>query len=197
MTHASSLAQKATVGALLLIVPVAAQLFLPIGDLWWGHLLFAAAQLAGWALLASTCIGISTAQPSTVRSRGGRIGHRLVLAGCVLQMLFALTYGGSVVVTGEPFGGSFVLFLLGFLALLVGGVVWGLVVRRGPGLRLAGNGLLATAVLGFVAIAAGDNVVHEIALLSSYAAWILVAVGVDTTDPRDVIRPGVPGDQRV
>lgn len=197
MTHASFLAQKATAGALLLIVPVATELFLPIGDLWWSQLLFATAQLAGWALLASTCIGIARMRPGTVRSRRDRIGHRMVLVGCVLQLLFALAYGGTVLVTGEPFEGSFVLFLLGFLALLVGGVVWGLVVRREPGLRLAGNGLLATALLGLVAIAAGDNVLHEIALLSSYAAWILVGLGSDLNDPQDVIRLGAKSNQDV
>lgn len=188
MTHASSLAQKATAGALLLIIPVTAELFLPIGDRWWGYLLFATSQLVGWTLLASTCIGIASSHPGTVRSRGGRMGHRLVLAGCVLQMLFALVYGGSVLVMGEPLEASFVLFLLGFLALLVGGVVRGRVLRRDPGLRLAGNGLLAMAVLGFAAVAIGDTVIHEIALLASYASWTLVGVGA--TRGSDVAREG-------
>lgn len=202
MTHASSLLYRATAGALLLIIPVATQLVLwpDLADMPWGHELFAVSQLLSWALLSSVCLGIASVHPGAVRNRAGRTGRRAVLAGCGLQMLFALAYGVSTVVRGEPLEASFVLFLLGFLALLVGGVVWGLVLRREPHLRLAGNGFLAMAVLGLLAIAVGDNFIHDIALLSSYAAWIVIglgAVGSATPDTRDGIRSGSYDDQNV
>jgi hypothetical protein len=80
-------------------------------------------------------------------------------------------------VAGGAWEGSFVAFLLGFLALTVGGTLWAVRLRRGPH-RTAAMGLAAVAGLGLVAIAAGDNVVHEVALAGSYLAWVIVGRGV-------------------
>ncbi|MDQ3359643.1 MAG: hypothetical protein M3520_12635, partial [Actinomycetota bacterium] len=42
-----------------------------------------------------------------------------------------------------------------------------------------GTGFLLVAALGFLAVVAGDNIVHEITLLGSYAACIVVGIGAD------------------
>lgn len=179
MTDLTYLAARATAGALLLVTPVATQLVLlpDLADMPAGYLLFGTSQLLGWGLFASVCLGIASVHPGATMSRGGRLGRWLVQAGCALRMAFAVAYGASALVLGEPLEASFLLFLFGFVALVVGGGVWGTVLRRQPHLRLAGNGFLATALLGLAAIAVGDNVIHDLTLLGSYAAWVLIGLG--------------------
>ncbi len=173
-----SLTLRSVLAALLLVVPVSAELIWPsLGDS--GHLLFAAAQLIGWFLVATVVRAGAGRNPESTSTRAGRVGRRLLLSGCALQMLFALVYGGSAVIDGEPAEASFLLFLLGFLAIFVGGVVWGPALLRAGLAHLAGVGVLATAVLGFLAIAVGADPFHDLFLLSSYAAWVLVGRGLD------------------
>ena len=173
-----SLTLRAALAALVLIVPVSAELIWPsVGDS--GHLLFAAAQLIGWVLVATVVRDGAGGHPETSSTRGGRVGRRLLLSGCALQVLFALVYGASAVIDGEPAEASFLFFLLGFLATFVGGVVWGPALLRAGLPRLAGVGVLATAVLGLLAIAVGVDPFHDVFLLSSYAAWVLVGRGLD------------------
>ncbi len=73
----------------------------------------------------------------------------------------------------------FVAFLLGFLALTAGGVIWGVRLRRNRRAAPAGAGLLAVAVLGFLAMALGMDPFHDVFLLSSYAAWVAVGMGAE------------------
>ena len=90
-------------------------------------------------------------------------------------MLFAATYGVLEVVTGEP-EASFVFFSLGLLLTTVGGLLRGSQLRR-AGVGMAGGGLMAAAVLGFLAIAVGSDPFHDIFLLTGYAAWAVVGLG--------------------
>lgn len=179
MTTGPSIARRAIAGALLLITPVATQLVLwpNLADMPWGYLIFGTSQLLGWGLLLTVCLGIGSAHPGSTSSRAGRAGQRIVLAGCVLQMAFGAVYGISTLAMGEPLEASFWLFLLGFLTLVVGGVLWGRVLCRDTRTRLAGNGFLAMAGLGFLAIAVGDNVVHDVTLLAGYVAWVVIGHG--------------------
>ena len=105
-----------------------------------------------------------------------RWGPRLVTAGVILQAGFAAAYLVSSAVAGEPAEASFIAFLLGFVGLTVGGLVWSVRLRRTPW-TLARLGLAGVAVLGLGAIAAGDDVVHELALQGSYLSWVLVGLG--------------------
>ena len=115
MKKALTPAARSFVAAGLLIVPVAAELVVAaVGDHLTGLLVFAAAQLAAWLLLATVCLRLLAAcQPS---ARPGRVGARMVLAGCVSQMLFAAQYAAAAIAANGDPEIPFALFLLGFLA---------------------------------------------------------------------------------
>jgi hypothetical protein len=171
----STLGPRAVVAACALIIPVIAELIWPsFGDS--GHLVFAVCQLIGWLMVASIVVDVDRLFPSLSTTRGGRVGRRILLIGCGLQVMFALAYGVTALVSGEPNEASFVLFLAGFLAQLVGGIVWWRSMRSESGLRVTRIGVLATAVLGFLAMAVGSDPFHDIFLLSSFAAWAVVGV---------------------
>jgi hypothetical protein len=176
----STLGPRAIVAACALIIPVVAELIWPsFGDS--GHLVFAICQLVGWVLVASIVVDVGRLFPSLSPMRGGRVGSRILLIGCALQILFALGYGVTTLVSGEPNEVSFVLFLAGFLAQLVGGIVWWRSMRSEPRLGVTRIGVLATAILGFLAMAIGGDPFHDVFLLSSYAAWAVVGVSAART----------------
>lgn len=171
----STLAPRAVVAAGALIIPVVVEIIWPsFGDS--GHLVFAICQVMGWVLVASIVVDIDRLFPHLRAMRGGRVGRRVLLIGCGLQILFALAYGVTAAVSGEPNEASFVLFLAGFLAQLVGGIVWWRAMRNESRLRVTRIGVLATAILGFLAMAVGNDPFHDIFLLSGYAAWAAVGV---------------------
>lgn len=168
---------RCTAAALVLAVPVVAETARPeLFDTAAGHLLFAGSQGVGWALLAS----VVADAPQAARAASPR-GRRTVLGACALQLLFALAYAATAV-DGEPFEGVFLLFLLGFLALLVGGPLWAARLLRQPAGRFSAAGLLAVAVLGAVAVLVEVDPVHDIALVGGYAAWVLVGRGLSVLD---------------
>ena len=169
-----SITGKGITAAVLLIVPVVAELvYEPLGDGTASKIIFAASQLVGWLLLAGVCRGLAELHPPA--SRRDRVGARLLVAGCVAEMAFAASYGVLEVVTGEP-EVSFVFFSLGLLLTTVGGLLRGSQLRR-RGVDLAGVGLMAAAVLGFLAIAVGSDPFHDVFLLTGYAAWAVVGLG--------------------
>ena len=179
---------RAVLASLVLAVPVAVEAYWLHGDDGLaGHLTFAASQLVGWLLLLVVVRGLAQGEP-------GR-WPRVVQAGVLLQAAFATAYGVGTVATGEPWELVFVLFLLGFLLLAVGGVGWGRRQLR-SGSREAGLGLVLVGVLGFLALAVGDTWWHDVMLLGSYAAWVLVGVGADRSADRSAgrsLRGAVPG----
>ena len=71
-------------------------------------------------------------------------------------------------------------FMLGFIALLVGGLLWASRLRRTTGGGLAAVGLLAVAALGALAMLVGSDPFHDVFLVSSYAAWVVVGRGFDS-----------------
>ena len=177
---ASTLGPRAIAAAGALIIPVVAELIWPsFGDS--GHLIFAICQLVGWVLVASVIVGIGRLFPSLSATRAGRVGRRALLVGCGLQVLFALAYGVTAVISGEPNEASFVLFLAGFLAQTIGGIVWWWAMRSEPSLSVTRIGVLASAILGFFAMAVGTDPFHDIFLLSSFAAWAAVGMSAART----------------
>ncbi len=175
---------RSALAAVLLIVPVAIEIFVGADALGLaGHVVFVVTQLAGWGLL------VSTVRLLFDRASGSRWGFRLVWGGCVLQLVFAAGYGVTALMLGEPFEGMFVVFLVAFLALTIGGLAWGSRLLRARRAAPAGAGLLAVAVLGFLAIAVAVDPFHDVFLLSSYAAWVAVGLGVDraSTEQEEVL----------
>ena len=172
---------RAVLASLVLAVPVAVEAFwLHSDDGLAGHLTFAASQLVGWLLLLLVVRTLA-------RDGSGRRWPRVVQAGVVLQAGFATAYAVGTVLTGKPWERVFVLFLLGFLLLTVGGIGWGRRLLR-SGSREAGLGLVLVGVLGFLALAVGATWWHDVMLLGSYAAWVLVGAGADRP-----VRGGAPG----
>ena len=172
-----SLVVRSALAAAILVVPVAAQLIWPsFTDS--GDLVFAASQLLGWLLVATVVRDGANRHRFLDSTLAGRVGKRLLLAGCALQMLFALAYGTTAAIDGEPLETSFLLFLLGFLSIFVGGLTWGPALLRSEAARTAGLGVLATAVLGLLAMLVGTDPFHDVFLLSSYAGWVLVGHGL-------------------
>lgn len=164
---------RTVLAALLLAVPVTLEAVSVLPSHGWGHLFFAATQLAGWTLILTVCRALAT------HATGGRWGPRLTQTGVVALLLFAAAYLATYLAAGEPAGWVFWLFLLGFVCLTIGGLVWARALRRTSS-RRAGIGLALVSVLGFAAMAVGDNVFHDIALNASYLAWILVGRGAPT-----------------
>jgi len=178
--HMSTSSLRGAAAAVILIVPVALELvWHPFGDHTLGLEVFALSQIMGWLLIRSMCR--QTATPSSRRSRFGRT---ILLSGCWLQVAFGTLYGLSAAV-GQPADPVFGLFLLGFLAIFAGGLMWGVgLVGAAPG-GSAGLGLVATASLGLMAMIFAGDPWHDVFLLSSYAAWAVVGRGFDTlTDER-------------
>ena len=167
---------RSVVAVMLLIVPVLAEiLWEPLGDRTRFEIAFAASQLVAWLLLAGVCRDLAEVLPPS--NRKDRVGARLLVAGCGAQVLFAATYGVLELATGDP-EASFVLFALGFLLTTAGGLLRGVrLLRTGADVAAAG-GLVAAAVLGFLAIAVGSDPFHDIFLLTGYAAWAVVGLGV-------------------
>ena len=61
----------------------------------------------------------------------------------------------------------------------MGGLLWAARLRRVGAARVAARGLVAVAVLGALAVLVGSDPFHDVFLVSSYAAWVLVGRGFD------------------
>ncbi|MFC7490288.1 MULTISPECIES: hypothetical protein [unclassified Knoellia] len=160
---------RSTVAALLLAGPVAIQLVAPqLGESRAGNVLFAVSQVLGWLLLATVCRALAPALPG----RAGRVGRRLLVAGTLSEVAFALAYG-TLVLVGADEGSAFLLFALGFLLLTVGGITSGVVAIR-RGWKALGVSLAGVVVLGLLANVVGDTWWHDLFLLTHYVGWVVV-----------------------
>ena len=108
--------------------------------------------------------------------RRGRAGHRLLVAGAALQVLFALAAATTALVSGAPAEAVFLLFALGFLALVVGGALLGSRVRRSGLVPRAGIALQAGAVLAVLTIVVSVDPWHDVALFGYDLSWSLVGL---------------------
>jgi hypothetical protein len=104
--------------------------------------------------------------------RSGRIGLRSVLVGSGLQVAFAVAAAVTAAVNGKPLEAAFLLFALGFLALIGGAVLLGIAVRRAGVLRAAAVPLWFAAASAVAAIVVPLDPWHDVALFAFDASWI-------------------------
>jgi len=118
-------------------------------------------------------------------SRAGRIGVRSAVVGCGLQVAFASGAGVTAALSGKPLEAVFLLFALGFLALIVGAVMLGSAVRRTGALRAARVPLWFGAAAALAAIVVPLDPWHDVALFAFDASW----TGLGVVLLRHVRRP--------
>jgi hypothetical protein len=127
---------------------------------------------AGFVALAVALWGL---RELLAGSRVGRLGTRLALAGVVFLGLFAIHVFVELIRTGD-IPDNFVLFLLGFLLILVGQLLFARDLRPALG---RGWVLPIVAVAGLVMALFLDAVgLHDIGLFVFEGAWIALGVTV-------------------
>ena len=118
-------------------------------------------------------------------SRAGRVGMRLALAGVVLLGLFAIQVVVEFIRTGD-IPDNFILFLLGFLLILVGQLLFARDLRPALGRAWV---LPIVGVVGLVmALFLNAVGLHDIGLFVFEGAW--VALGVAVLRARAAVSPG-------
>src|SRR5215210_2456159 len=127
---------------------------------------------AGFVALAVALWGLRVLIAGT---RAGRIGMRLALAGVVVLGLFAIHVFVELVRTGE-IPDNFILFLIGFLLILVGQLLFARDLRPALGRWWV---LPIVAVAGLVMALFLDSVgLHDVGLLVFEGAWIALGVAL-------------------
>ena len=126
---------------------------------------------AGALLVALLGIGRGGVLPRSVR-----IGRRLCLTGAVLLLVFAPVGLVSALVSGTQAEWSFLLFAVGMLLFLPGGIALGLGLRRSGGRAGVWASLLVAAGAVFPALVASASAWHELGLLLFDAAWVALGV---------------------
>jgi len=116
-------------------------------------------------------------------SRGGRAGIRTALAGSALQVVFSAVAAVTTTITRESPDAAFVFFALGFLLLVIGGVLLAVGLRRAGLVGSAWVFPLVAAVGGIVTILAEADPFHDIGLFVFFSAWIGVGLSVAGRKP--------------
>ena len=122
--------------------------------------------------------------------RAGSLGLHVATVGAALQVAFAALYFATAAVTGDAADSAFFLFALGFLLLIVGGLMAGVSMIRMHVLRRTGLLLLLTAASAIVLIVTPAPA-HDVGLFVYDAAWILI--GLDQLSRRHPSRPASSG----
>jgi len=156
-----------------------------------------AVLVAMWGLgmlcVAATVFAIRTLhrEAAAPLSRAGRAGVWFAVAGGALQVLFAILVGVTAAVAGKPWEAAFVLFALGFLCLIVGGVLLGFAVRRARILRWAAAPIWVAAGSALAAIAVSPPW-HDMALFAFSGTWFALGLILLRHRRRSVTTSGHP-----
>lgn len=140
--------------------------------------LYLGSYALGMALLAVAIVGLRrlpAAEGSEV-GRAGRGGFRLAAGGAVAHVAFAAVMVVSALATGETVEAAFLLFALGFLALILGQLLLAVGLRRG---ELVGRGWiapLAGVVTAAIAITTPVDALHDLALFLFFGSWVVLGV---------------------
>lgn len=111
-----------------------------------------------------------------VLPRAGRIGRGLCLTGAVLLLAFGPVGLLTALLDGAPAEESFLLFAVGMLLFLPGGIALALGLRRGGSPRGLWIPLLVAAGGVVVALVAPADPWHDLGLLTFFGAWAGVGV---------------------
>jgi hypothetical protein len=153
------------------------------------------ALTALWALgmicVAVTVRAVATHYAAADRPlpRSGRIGVRSALVGAGLQVAFAVGAAVTAALNGKPQEGVFLLFALGFLALIGGAVMLGSAVRRAGVLTSAAVPLWFAAASAVAAIVVPLDPWHDVALFAFDASWVGLGAALLGSGRRAVAQP--------
>jgi hypothetical protein len=114
-----------------------------------------------------------------VRTRTGRIGWRICVAGVALLGLFAAQAAITLALTGG-IPGNFILFGLGFLLLFVGQVLTATGLREALGRAWILPLIGAAGIL--VAITLNIDPIHDIGLFVFEGAWVALGIALLRTE---------------
>ena len=130
----------------------------------------------GMALLVAAIVGLRRlhAAEGVEIGRAGRLGFRLATGGAAAQVAFASIMVASAVATGKTVGAAFILFALGFLALIVGQVLLAPGLRRGAVVGRGWIAPLAGVVTAAIAIGTPIDPLHDLALFLYFGSWVVL-----------------------
>jgi hypothetical protein len=135
------------------------------------EVVFAVLGVGGFIALAVALWGLR----GLMVTRMGRVGSRVSLAGVVLLGLFGVQVLVELIRTGD-IPENFVLFALGFLLILVGQLLFARDLRHAIG-RAWVLPLVAVAGL-IVALAGGENPIHDLGLFVFEGAWVVLGAAL-------------------
>lgn len=140
--------------------------------------LYLGSYALGMALLVAAIVGLRRlhAAEGAEVGRAGRIGFWLAASGAAAHVAFAAVMVTSALVTGETVEAVFIVFALGFLALILGQVLLAVGLRRGG---IVGRGWiapLAGVAAAAIAIATPIDPLHDLALFLFFGSWVVLGV---------------------
>jgi len=140
----------------------------------------------GMALLAAAIVGLRRlhrAEGAEV-GRAGRVGFRLAIFGALANVAFMVVYFVGAVATGETVEAAFLLFALGFLALLAGQVLLSVGLRRGGLLGPGWAAPLAGVAAIVLALSTEADPYHDIGLFLFFGSWFALGCALLWRYPR-------------
>ena len=138
--------------------------------------LYLGSYALGMALLVIAIAGLRRlhAAEGAEVGRAGRIGFRLAASGAVAHVVFAAVMVVSALATGETVEAVFIVFALGFLALIVGQMLLAVSLRRGGIVGWGWIAPLAGVAAAAIAIATPIDALHDLALFLFFGSWVVL-----------------------
>lgn len=130
----------------------------------------------GMALLVAATVWLRRlhAAEGAEVGRAGRIGFWLTASGFAAHVAFAAVMVTSALATGETVEAVFIVFALGFLAVILGQVLLAVGLRRGG---IVGGGWiapLAGLAAAAIAIATPIDALHDLTLFLFFGSWVVL-----------------------
>lgn len=143
-------------------------------------LTYVGSMAIGTALLVAALIGLRRlhrAEGAEV-GRAGRVGFRVAIFGMSTLVLFGVVYLVGGLITRETVEAAFLLFALGFLALIVAQVPLAVGLRRGGLVGAGWVAPLAGVAAAVLAITISADPYHDIGLFLFFGSWVALGGAV-------------------